>query len=40
MVVGVAYQVGVVVLVEVVDEPEEVEAWVVVEDLGVVQGVL
>jgi hypothetical protein len=40
MVVGVASQGGGVVLVEVVDEPEEGEAWVVVEDWGVVQGVL
>jgi hypothetical protein len=38
--VGVAYQVAVMVLGEVVDEPKEEEAWVVVGGLGVVQEVL
>jgi hypothetical protein len=37
--VEVAYQVASVVLAVVVDDPEEVEAWVVVEDWEVVQGV-
>jgi hypothetical protein len=39
-VVGAAYQVALVVLVGVVDEPKEEEAWVVAEGLEVAQGVL